>query len=135
KDGGIKGVARSFGLAILELYLAGTKQFLRRGRSHALADARKVAIVFPEGKFASSVGTEKCLGFVLYSTAAERAFADRIGFFRHHNLGITDYFIVLNQTGNHIFDLVHKVLAGIFAFLNEQQFFFPIRRHGWGLNL
>ena len=43
---------------------------------------RKVAIVFPKGKLAASVRTEVSLGLVLYCTAAERAFADRIGFLR-----------------------------------------------------
>ena len=78
---GIKGIARLFRLAALQLDLTGAKQFLRRGRSHAFADAVKVSVVLSEGKFAGSVGTKKCLGFVLYGTTADRAFTNGICFF------------------------------------------------------
>lgn len=107
-------------------------QFLR----HLLAQCLKKSIILPERKFTTLIPAKPSLCRFADITAAGRAGTNDFAFrLLHQHIGSFYSLVGFNKSVDHAADFVHKDITVILAVFYFQQFFLPVCRHRWGLNL
>ena len=106
-------------------------QFLR----HLLSQCLKEPVFFPERKFTALIPAKPSFCSFADIAAAVGTGANGLALRLHQHIGTFHSLVGFNKSADHAADFTHKGIAVILTMFYFQQFFFPVCRHGWRLNL
>ena len=110
-------------------------QLLCQFLCHLLSQCLKEPVFLPERKFTALIPAKPSLCRFADITAAGGTGTNDLAFRLHQHIGTFYSLVGFNKSADHAADFAHKGIAVILAVFYFQQFFLPVCRHGWGLNL
>ena len=110
-------------------------QLLCQFLCHLLSQCLKEPVFLPECKFTVLIPAKPSLCRFTNITAAGGAGTNDFAFRLHQDIGTFHSLVGFYKSANHAADFSHKGITVILAVFYFQQFFLPVCRHRWRLNL
>ena len=102
---------------------------------HLLSQCLKEPVFLPECKFAALIPAKPSPCRFTDITAAGGTGANDLVLWLHQHIGTFHSLVGFDKSAHHVADFAHKGITVILAVFYFQQFFLPVCRHGWRLNL